>query len=425
MKFIELFAGVGGFRIGLSKADKVFDCVWANQWEPATKVQHAANVYRYHFGDKDLSNTDINDVIKENHPIPNHDLLTAGFPCQDFSVAHTVAWSKGLEGKKGNLWYSILDVIDKKNPRYCLFENVNRLLLSPALERGRDFAYILASLNDRGYAVEWLVVDASKYGFPQKRKRVFFLCSKKGTKTYQDLKKGKEGVLKNTFPFTSKEQTIHLSSHIGDGSLDTVFKKFNPPPKGKKIYGSFTYKSPKKFFDYGTCIDREYVTYNIIPYYRGKYTLLGDIIVKEDNSIPKEYFVNKTDLKKWKEAKFGGVFSRKSKEGFEYKISIGKMSLDDSLNEPSRTILTGEGGKAASRTKHLIKTHSGQYRRLLPTELEKLNMFPDSFTEFGKEKDGTEYNLLDSRRAFLMGNALVTGCVKQIGKVLLNRLSHN
>ena len=171
MKFIELFGGVGGFRVGLESANKKFKCVWSNQYEPSTpKVQSAADVYRYHFGDKTLSNVDINEVLNDNHYIPDFDLLTAGFPCQDFSVAQSLATSKGLEGNKGNVWYKILEVIDRKNPQYCLFENVNRLLQSPALERGRDFAYILASLNERGYSVEWMVVDASEYGFPQRRK---------------------------------------------------------------------------------------------------------------------------------------------------------------------------------------------------------------------------------------------------------------
>ena len=76
------------------------------------------------------------------------------------------------------------------------------------------------------------------------------------------------------------------------------------------------------------------------------------------------------------------------------------------------------------KSKHLISTKNGRSRRLIPIELERLNMFPDNFTKFGKDKAGNVYELLDTKRAFLMGNALVTGCVTQIGKSLLNRLSH-
>ena len=173
MKVIELFAGVGGFRIGLEKASSKYKTVLANQWEPSSKIQHAANVYRKRFGKDVLVNEDINVLLEQNYPFPDHDLLVGGFPCQDFSVANSLSRSKGLDGMKGNLWFSILKVIDLKRPKYCLFENVNRLLQSPAIRRGRDFAYMLSTLNERGYSVEWMVVDASEYGFPQKRKRVF------------------------------------------------------------------------------------------------------------------------------------------------------------------------------------------------------------------------------------------------------------
>ena len=157
MKVIELFAGVGGFRTGFENASKRFETVLANQWEPGTKVQHAANVYRKQFGDDVLVNEDLNVLLKNDYSFPDHDLLVGGFPCQDFSVANTLSRSKGLEGTKGNLWYAIAELIKRKEPKYCLFENVNRLLLSPALERGRDFAYMLATLNDMNYGVEWMV----------------------------------------------------------------------------------------------------------------------------------------------------------------------------------------------------------------------------------------------------------------------------
>ena len=112
MKVIELFAGVGGFRIGLEKASSRYKTVLANQWEPSSKIQHAANVYRKQFGNDVLVNEDINVLLKENYSFPDHDLLVGGFPCQDFSVANSLSRSKGLDGMKGNLWFSILKVID-------------------------------------------------------------------------------------------------------------------------------------------------------------------------------------------------------------------------------------------------------------------------------------------------------------------------
>ena len=411
MKVIELFAGVGGFRIGLESASNKFETVLANQWEPGTGIQHAANVYRKQFGDEILVNEDINVLLEKNYPFPNHDLLVGGFPCQDFSVATTLSRSKGLEGIKGNLWFSILQVIDRKKPTYCLFENVNRLLLSPALRRGRDFAYILSTLNERDYAVEWMVIDASAYGFPQKRKRIFFMCYKKGSKHYNN-----PTIIKKAFPFI--EDNKKNKGKIN--KPNNVFKKFNLPPKNTK--SAYKYRSPKSFYHYGTCIDKKYETYDITPDYNGKYTLLGDIIVRK--AVPKEFYVNSKALKAWKKEKGGYTRTRTTKDGFTYDISFGKMDLYDRLDEPSRTIVTGEGGNSASRMKHLIKTSSGwrniKSRRLIPLELERLNMFPDYFTEEGLEENGEEYTIPDGRRAFLMGNAMVTGIVARIGKKLLD-----
>ena len=423
MKVIELFAGVGGFRIGFERASKKFETILANQWEPGTNKQYAADVYRKQFGDDILINEDINVLIEQNYPFPNHDLLVGGFPCQDFSVASTIAKAKGLEGTKGNLWYSIEEVIKRKKPKYCLFENVNKLLISPTLEKGRDFSYILASLNKMNYGVEWMIIDASKYGFPQKRKRVFFMCYKRGTKEYSQLLKHKSGILKKAFPFHKKENCIPLSSYLGSGSPVDVLKNFNPISKKEtfskskdSMVNTMNYKSPKKFFQYGTCINREYNTYDILPDYNGSYTMLGDIIVKD--AVSDEFYVDNDALEAWKAEKGGYTRTRTTKEGFTYDISFGKMDLYDRLDEPSRTIVTGEGGKSASRMKHLIQTKDGKSRRLLPLELERLNMFPDNFTKIGLNKDGEEYEVIDSRRAFLMGNAMVTGIVEKIGKEL-------
>ena len=188
IKVVELFAGVGGFRLGLEKSH--YKVIWSNQWEPSTKMQHASMVYEARFGKKNHSNEDINDLVANNIDIiPDHDMLVGGFPCQDYSVATTLHNSKGLKGKKGVLWWAIHRILEyKKNkPKYLFLENVDRLLKSPASQRGRDFAVMLQSLNDLGYAVEWRVVNAAEYGMPQRRRRVFFLGYHKSTKIYKEL----------------------------------------------------------------------------------------------------------------------------------------------------------------------------------------------------------------------------------------------
>ena len=163
----ELFAGVGGFRCGLnsiksiedSKKSEKWETVWFNQWEPADKkVQWAYGCYVNRFGTcmdvegKDTTNKDINAVDKEK--VPDHNLLVGGFPCQDYSVASSLATSKGLEGKKGILWWDIRDMLEVKKAPFVLLENVDRLIKSPASQRGRDFAIILECFRDLGYTVE-------------------------------------------------------------------------------------------------------------------------------------------------------------------------------------------------------------------------------------------------------------------------------
>ena len=186
LKTIELFAGVGGFGVGLQRVSdtkKGFEIVWSNQWEPSTKTQHASDIYVSKFGLGNHSNEDIAKVKVSD--IPTCDLLVGGFPCQDYSVASTLKNSHGIVGKKGVLWWEIYRILQEKKedaPKYLLLENVDRLLKSPASQRGRDFAIILSSLNSLGYAVEWRVIDASLYGFPQRRKRVFIFAYKSGTK---------------------------------------------------------------------------------------------------------------------------------------------------------------------------------------------------------------------------------------------------
>ena len=186
LRLIELFAGVGGFRIGLENASKKFKTVWSNQWEPSRKSQEASEIYVKHFGANNHSNDDIN-LIK-TIDIPNHDLLVGGFPCQDYSVATSLKNSQGLYGKKGVLWWQIYRILEEKGtelPKFLFLENVDRLLGSPAKQKGRDMAVILASLQKLGYIVEWRVINAAEYGMPQRRRRIFLLGYHKSSNIFK------------------------------------------------------------------------------------------------------------------------------------------------------------------------------------------------------------------------------------------------
>lgn len=401
IKVVELFAGVGGFRIGLEGASDVFKTIWNNQWEPSTVRQDASLVYQARFGAEGHCNKDINTI--PTNDIPEHDLLVGGFPCQDYSVAASLSRSGGIEGKKGVLWWQIYRILKEKGehrPPYVFFENVDRLLGSPAKQRGRDFAIILASLSDLGYSVEWRVINAADYGMPQRRRRTYIVGYLQDSIVQSQIKKLSEwvlyeGVLAKAFPFTEKENST--SEFDITGTIQEVSDSFN---KGKKA-------SP--FGNAGIMCKRHVYAVDAIPDYDGPCTLLGGVLVDE-SLIPEEYFISPTDLPKWEYEKGAKKIERTSKEGYKYVFSEGGMAFPDALDKPSRTIITGEGGAAPSRFKHVIQTPSRRWRRLIPIELERLNMFPDNHTYHPDVSDG--------RRAFLMGNALVCGVVQAIGKSL-------
>jgi DNA (cytosine-5)-methyltransferase 1 len=393
----ELFAGVGGFRIGLSRAG--FRTTFSNQWEPSTKIQHASDVYASNFGPEGHTNIDIADI--ESLP-KNIDLLVGGFPCQDYSVAKTLNSSKGLKGKKGVLWWEILRLIQKQKPKFIFLENVDRLLKSPSNQRGRDFAVMLKTLGEVGYLIEWRVVNAAEYGFPQRRIRVFIIATKhakNGKKIKPETYLGKTGILARALPIEQITESI-LEVDL-EQDVDEISLRFN---KGKE-------KSP--FLNSGLYLNGVAYTVKSQAKISPSVQVLGDVVLP-DSKVPDEYWVDEKRLSEWKYLKGAKSIERIHKgSGTAYNYAEGKMAFPDLLTNPSRTILTGEGGTAPSRFKHIIKTKKG-YRRLTPIELERLNGFPDDWTKF----DSSGKQVSDAKRAFFMGNALVIGLIEKVGKVL-------
>lgn len=403
IRVIELFAGVGGFRIGLERASNRFKTTWNNQWEPSTKRQDASIVYVRQFGEAGHSNEDINTVSTDD--IPTGDLLVGGFPCQDYSVATTLKNSGGIEGKKGVLWWQIHRILKnhKNPPPYLLLENVDRLLVSPASQRGRDFAIILGSLSDLGYNVEWRVINAAEYGMPQRRRRTYIFAFKKGSIIGKSLSNPidwicKNGVIASAFPVGI--QQLKPSIFTINGDLKNISESFN---KGR---------SSSPFMNSGLMVNRVVTTLKTEPNYSGPCVTLGDILI-EDKQVPSEFYIPAEEIPKWEYAKGSKSEKRVNRTtGYEYSYSEGAMAFPDSQDKPSRTIITGEGGASPSRFKHVVKTNDGKYRRLTPIELERLNMFPDNHT----------LGASNVRRAFLMGNALVTGIVERIGLQIASRI---
>lgn len=417
LKVVELFAGVGGFRLGLEgwhgmsassryaqELNSKYHVVWSNQWEPATKVQYASMVYKQRWGEDNHSNEDIEKV--DVNAIPDHDVLVGGFPCQDYSVATTLKNSKGLIGKKGVLWWSIHKILNEKinKPKYLIFENVDRLLISPSSQRGRDFAIILKSLNDLGYAVEWRVINAADYGMPQKRRRVFILAYHQSTAIFKQIKHAEakswlltEGLFAQGFPVHA-DNAIFSHEIVLKGDVIEISENFN------KQHAFFAFQNA------GLMLDGVVSTLKVQANHQGVHACLADVL--ERNQVSNEFYIAENDIQKWQYLKGSKKEVRKTADGFEYNYSEGGMSFPDDLAKPARTIITGEGGSSPSRFKHVIKIESG-YRRLMPLELERLNMFPDNYTNF--------QGVTAAKRAFFMGNALVVGVVEKIGVILSER----
>ena len=393
---VELFAGVGGFRCGLNhvelKNDKVIEngnwkFVWANQWEPATKTQEAFECYTKRFGDKDASNVDIFKVNKKE--IPNHTLLVGGFPCQDYSVAKTLSSSKGIEGKKGVLWWAIADVLKTKKPPFVLLENVDRLLLSPASQRGRDFGIILRSLLDNGYAVQWRIINAGEYGLPQKRRRVYIFAYHKSTNYFKYLEKinMKDIIFSKKFPIKDIEIEYNMANISKSTYKDLV-----------DISDNFK----TQFYNSGVMCNGKIYTVKVESDCNEIYPLKK---IRENTKIDDKYFLTNDKIKKFEYLKGNKKIPRIKPNGEQYFYTEGSMPFPDNLEAPARTMLTSESG--ISRTTHVIEDKQTKKMRLLtPKECERINQFPDNWTNTG---------MTDKKRYFMMGNALVVGIIKKLG----------
>ena len=387
----ELFAGVGGFRLGLEKASKEWETVWFSQWEPGAKTQWAHDCYISHWGDID-ENTGVDIATVDKKEIPNHNLLVGGFPCQDYSVARPLPGSQGLEGKKGVLWWQIRDILEAKKAPFGLFENVDRLLKSPASQRGRDFGIMLACLADLGYSAEWRVVNAAEYGAAQRRRRVFIFAYKDDT-TYGKNMAGAEaynifnfdGFFAKTFPIVSineRIRTIDIDFH----DIPGVSESFRFP-----------------FENAGYMHQGKVYTVHTTPIMENPKTL-AEIIQKD---VDDKYYLTGEKLEKWAYLKGSKRIERTSGTGHKYTFSEGAIAFPDPLDKPARTMLTSEG--TTNRSSHVVEDpQNGKLRIITPLEAERIQGFKDDWTKAMPER----------MRYFCMGNALVVPMVTRMGKTL-------
>lgn len=445
LRTIELFAGVGGFRVGLSKVQASelnnlagFAVGWSNQWEPSTKRQDASEVYAARWGAQGHTNEDIFSLVNDDAKFASiadyaPEVLVGGFPCQDYSVACSSDKSKGLEGKKGVLWWAIHTTLHKlmeagQPVKHLIFENVDRLLKSPAKAPGRDFSIILASLAELGYRVEWRVVNAAEYGFPQKRTRVFIVAHHESTALGEACK---------AYASAEKESYWLLSRGTLAQSLPAVHTPRNKKDRLQRASVGCDVLAIQAAFDQGgqtinfenagVMVDGQVATMRVkasvtdfTPFVgQAKPVTLGDIVHRTEALgvvVPEDFYLSESSIAAWQRVKGAKSAERVAATGFAYTYKEGALAFPDALDRPARTIITSEGGAAASRTTHVVQDSTGRLRRLIPDELEELNGFPRGFTAHA--------GVRASRRAFMMGNALVTGIVTAIGQKLLECAAH-
>lgn len=454
----ELFAGVGGFRCGLNhissveevKKEELWKTVWFNQWEPAEKnTQYAHDCYVYHFGTcldnngNDTTNMNIEDVDKTT--IPDFSLLVGGFPCQDYSVASSLATSKGLEGTKGVLWWSIRDILEEKKPPFVLLENVDRLIKSPAKQRGRDFGIILACFRDEGYTVEWRVINAAEYGYQQRRRRIFIFA-------YKNELKYAASVDEKIKYISEHDGELHRYSMAKQMMEDGFFAK-TFPVKGvdakkvkikKLLLGIGALSESFSFTFENTGVMKDGIIYSVktMPSYDGNQITLGAMM--DDGDVDEMYFIpekrlyytypeinhsdetlkrlTKEQRQTWQYIKGAKKLPRKSANGHEYIFSEGPVAMIDAYDKPARTMLTSEGG--FSRTTHIVKDKkTGKIRLLTAEETERIQGFPTGYTQWCKVGEDTVEMPLNKRR-FMMGNALVVDLIKQMEEYLNKIISY-
>lgn len=420
----ELFAGVGGFRLGFDKLESGWETKWFSQWEPGKTKQWAHDCYVYHYGDcVDLrgeihTGEDISTMDKEN--IPDHNLLVGGFPCQDYSVAHSLSSSKGIEGKKGVLWWQIRDILITKRPPFVMLENVDRLLKSPASQRGRDFGIILSSFAQLGYRAEWRVINAAEYGAAQRRRRTFIFAYNKDTKYAERMDNydafsiiSKNGFMAKSFPISKCNALVTtkvLCSDVSDVDRDILRKEGNDASDNDLL--EMTKSFQFGFLGAGFMKDGEVATADVKAVEMENIPLLDIAERKVDES----YYIRQEDMAAWSYMKGAKKISRVSASGHEYIFSEGPIAFPDSLDKPARTMLTSEGTK--NRSTHVIADPAtGRLRILTPVEAERIQGFDDDWTKFSLI-NGKKTLMPDRMRRFCMGNALVVSMITRMGKAL-------
>lgn len=330
-----------------------------------------------------------------------HSFVANGFVshnCQNYSVASTANKATGIEGEKGILWWAINEILNVNKPPFVFLENVDRLLISPSKQRGRDFGIILRCFYEAGYDVQWRVINAGEYGYQQKRRRTYIVAYRNDTryaaslesKSFRDIIEH-DGIFSQGFPM--KEE--FLKENETDVSYDAY-----------DMLGHLSDEFRADFYNAGVMRNGKVYTAKVEADYDGDAYKLRDLL--ESDGVDEHYFLNDEKKAKFKYLKGSKKIPRKKPNGDDYIYSEGAMACPDNLDVPARTLLTSESG--VSRMSHVVEDpKTGQWRLITPMEAERIDGFPDGWTDSG---------MSEKRRYFMMGNALVVDVVAVIGKAI-------
>lgn len=240
-KFIDLFAGIGGFRIPMQEVGG--KCVFSSEFN-----HHAQRAYELNFGEIPFG--DITDIDLEI--VPKHDVLCAGFPCQPFSISGKM---KGFEDTRGTLIYHVFKIIEKRQPKVVLLENVKHLVYH---DKKRTLATIIKHLEELGYKVSKKVLNASDFGVPQNRERIIIIGHLEKKFDFEKLETLPKPVLKdfldkkNDFEFLDEPYTIlkekkkQISGLIFAGYRNKAIRKAGVRPGTEHL--SRVHKQPNRIY---------------------------------------------------------------------------------------------------------------------------------------------------------------------------------
>ena len=376
IKFIDLFSGIGGFRLGLERTGH-YEHVWSNDIN-----EYANKIYTERFGEEGHYSGDIRGV--DAREIPYHELLCGGFPCQAFSVAGK---RKGFEDTRGTLFFEICRIIEAKRPKLLLLENVKGLLNH---DGGRTFTVILQSLDELGYWVEWQVLNSKYFGVPQNRERVFIvghLRGRGGREVFPITGTNGETVDERELKFLGGIDSPSVKKWVEDGN--EYSRNF---PQGQRVYDSDGLSS----------------TLNSQGGGLGAKTGLYTVKETGKNSQSRRVY----DPDGLSPTLSAGKRENSTGQAYSHNI-IRPVLTPDRLEKRQNGRRFKENGDPSftltSPDRHGVMTNNQRIRRLTPTECERLQGFPDGWTE----------GISDTQRYSCLGNAVTVNVIEFLGKIIV------